>query len=518
MTAEPSFPTMMRTIRNTFTQAVAVCALAGTLALAHSCAAAQDKPLLNTWDAQYQSAGQTIAARDKILAEIKVYLDAHASDPNAYHTAALGYNHLNENSLAVKATREFLKRFPDNASWDSHVLFFFGNYGTATDISSVPAHVQNVPQYWDWTMQVLSRSKGDSASLEHAGTEALKRSSLQSDAGGGERIKVAESWLSSDVDPRAAERVAREAISISEIGPPPDFSPTDQKTRTILDRLEVRSINRSTLGWALYKEGRYPQAFAELERAAKTAEASTFSTRDVYFRLGLTFEKLGRPRDALLAYDKEIAWGQSGPALEQRRAVVYKRVHGSVLGLNTSELNRVNALAMERAKGDYALVSDLDQYLGRFSLLDESGKPLNIKQYRGKLVIIDFWATWCGQCLTTMKQTDALQKRFPDQVVVIAPSGDTELTRAQARRYLDKMKYGFVLVYDNENRRQIHLPYIPARLLLDQKGRLRFMEVGASPTGGVILERKVQSLLQEKGRRAASALLKVDQALTDTHG
>ena len=238
----------------------------------------------------------------------------------------------------------------------------------------------------------------------------------------------------------------------------------------------------------------------------------------MYFRLGLTFEKLGRPRDALLAYDKEIAWGQSGPALEQRRAVVYKQVHGSLLGLNTRELNRVNALAMERAKGDYALVSDLDQDLGRFSLLDESGKPLNIKQYRGKLVIIDFWATWCGQCLITMKQTDALQRSFSDQLVVIAPSGDTELTRAQARRYLDKMKYGFVLVYDNENRRQIHLPYIPARLLLDQKGRLRFMEVGASPTGGVILERKVQSLLQEKGRRAASALLKVDQALTDTHG
>jgi thiol-disulfide isomerase/thioredoxin len=509
---------MIRTIRNPFTQAVAVCALGGTLALAHRFAAAQDKPLLNTWDTQYQSAGQTIAARDKVLAEIKAYLDAHASDPNAYRTATLGYNHLNENSRAVEVTREFLKRFPDNASWDSLVLFIFGNYGTATDISSVPAHVQNEPQYWDWTMQVLSRSNSDSASLEHAGTQALKRISLQTDAGGAERIKVAETWLSSDVDPHAAEQVAREAVSISEIGPPADFSPTDQKTRTILDRLEVRDIDRSTLGWALYKEGQYPQAFAELERAAKTAEASTFSTRDVYFRLGQTFEKLGRPRDALLAYDKEIAWGNSGLALEQRRAEVYKQVHGSLLGLNTNELNRVNALAMERARGDSALVSDLDQDLGRFSLLDESGKPLDIKQYRGKLVIIDFWATWCGQCLITMKQTDALQRKFPGQVVVIAPSGDTELTRAEASRYLDKMKYGFVLVYDDEKRRQIHLPYIPARLLLDQKGRLRFMEVGASPTGGVILERKVQSLLQEKGQRAASASLKLDHAPTNTHG
>jgi hypothetical protein len=101
-------------------------------------------------------------------------------------------------------------------------------------------------------------------------------------------------------------------------------------------------------------------------------------------------------------------------------------------------------------------------------------------------------------------------------MTVLAPSSDTELTRAKARRYLDKMKYSFVLVYDDEKRRQIHLLYIPACLLLDQKGRLRFMEVGAPPAGGVILERKVQSLVQEMGQRAPSASLKSDHAPTNT--
>jgi len=53
-------------------------------------------------------------------------------------------------------------------------------------------------------------------------------------------------------------------------------------------------------------------------------------------------------------------------------------------------------------------------------------------------------------------------------------------------------------------------------LLLDQKGRLRFMEVGAPPAGGVILERKVQSLVQEMGQLAPSASLKSDHAPTNT--
>jgi thiol-disulfide isomerase/thioredoxin len=152
-----------------------------------------------------------------------------------------------------------------------------------------------------------------------------------------------------------------------------------------------------------------------------------------------------------------------------------------------------------------------------FSLLDDNGKPLDIKQYREKPVLIDFWATWCGQSLIKMKSTDAFLRKFPGPLVVIAPSRDTELTRAEARHYLDKMKYGFVLVYDDEKRRQIQLPYIPARLFLDQKDRLRFMDFGASPTGRVMLERKVRSLLQEKRPRAALASLKSVHAPTNTH-
>lgn len=467
---------------------------------AASAVAQQPKdPVLDRWDSQFFAAplqAQTIATRNRVQAEIDAYMKEHASDPFGYRTCALGYNHLGENDRAVAVLRAFIQRFPSDVSNDGLILTLFSNYGTAQDMLSVTAHVKYQPNYWSMTLRVLERDHASPGLLKHAGIEDLSRFPRNQDKDGGERINVAELWLRTGVDPHAAEEVAREAVSISEVGPPPDFVVKDQRQRGILARLQIRSINRSTLGWALYKEGRYTEARTELERAAQLAQSSSFRTRDVFFRLGQTLEKLGRPKQALLAYDKEMAWGHYNSDVEASRAEVYQKLHGSLQGLDTHELNRVNALAMQRSKDDTALLSDLDQDLGGFSLLDEHGKALDLRQYRGKLVLIDFWATWCGQCLLTMRQADALQRRYPEQLVVIAPNRDPELRRPQAREYLDKMGYKFVLVYDDDKRRQIRLPYIPARLLLDQKGHLRFMELGAIPEGGLLLERRVDQLLQ----------------------
>jgi thiol-disulfide isomerase/thioredoxin len=456
-------------------------------------------PVLDGWDSQYFSAplqAQTIAARNRVQAEIDAYMKAHTLDRSAYRTCALGYNHLGENDDAVAVLRVFLQRFPNDVSNDALMLTLFSNYGTTQDIMSVPAHVKNQPNYWSMTLPTLERDHASPALLKQAGTEDLRRFPRDKDKDGGERINVAEIWLRTGVDPYAAEHVAREAVRISEIGPPPDILVTNQRDRMIFDRLEVRSINRSTLGWALYKEGRYAEARTELERAAQLARSSSFSTSDVFFRLGQTLERLGQPQQAMVAYDKEMAWGNPHSSAESRRAAVYKELHGSLQGLDTDDLNRINALAMQRSKDDTALLSNLDQDLGRFSLLDEHGKALDLTSYRGKLVLVDFWATWCGQCLLTMKQVDVLQKRYPGQLVVVAPDQDPELTRTKAHEYLDKMGYKFVLVYDDDKRRQIRLPYIPARLLLDQKGHVRFMELGATAEGGVLLENKINELLR----------------------
>jgi hypothetical protein len=91
-----------------------------------------------------------------------------------------------------------------------------------------------------------------------------------------------------------------------------------------------------------------------------------------------------------------------------------------------------------------------------------------------------------------------MEKRYGDRVVVIAASVDPEETRPKAAPYLRQKNYHFILVFDDEKSRDIKLPFIPASLLLDENGRLRFMAFGYSTSGIVMFEQKLHSLLGGK--------------------
>jgi tetratricopeptide (TPR) repeat protein len=331
------------------------------------------KPVVDRWDAAYREAGRTIVACDQILAEIRKVLEQHSSDIWAYEAAALGYNRLDRNAEALDVMRTYLHRYPDESSLDERVLFFFGNWGARKDLESLPERWHSRPDYWRSLLNAYAREKAPPDLLEHACNEFLKLTRKQNDPGGNERYQVAELWLANGVDPRAAERVAREAVAISEVGDRPAATYEDERQRRIQNRLLIRNINRSALGWSLYQQGKYTEALAELQRAARIAEQDSFPTRAVYYRMGQTLEKLNRPQEAVTAYCKELAWGAFEEPTKAALRAVYPRLHGSADGLESAERIEVNELAAQRADRDSDLVSDVDEDLGRFDLLDESG-------------------------------------------------------------------------------------------------------------------------------------------------
>jgi len=457
------------------------------------------QPIVQGWDSEYSSGGRSNATRDKILAEIHALLEQHPNDIWAYEAATLGYNHLNRNDQALEVLRGYLRRFPNDSTLDRRVLFYFRNWGTGQDMESLPERWHTQTEYWQALLQVYEREKASPQKLQRAGDEILKRIPQSEDPGGEERCTIAETWLANGVDPQAAERVAREAVATSEVGPSPSIQYKNEQQMLMMKRLLIQKVNRSVLGWALYHEGRYQDALVELQRGEQIVEQNPFPTRGLYYRLGRTLENLGRPNEAIEAYYKELAWGDLEGPTKQALAAVYRQVHGSLEGMEVAERTRVNNLAMQRATADVDLVTTVDEDLGRFDLVDINNQPLDIRQYRGKVVIIEFWATWCESCMACMRNTDEIQKRFGDKVVVIAPSTDPEETRPKAGAYLRRMNYHFILVFDDEKRRDVVLPFIPATLLLDRNGRLRFMAFGYSPTSTALLDQKVGALLGGSG-------------------
>jgi thiol-disulfide isomerase/thioredoxin len=111
-----------------------------------------------------------------------------------------------------------------------------------------------------------------------------------------------------------------------------------------------------------------------------------------------------------------------------------------------------------------------------FALWDTNLKPQKLSQYRGKIVILNFWATWCTSCREELPMLVEEQKRYKDQgVVVIAASLDDATTVKKVRPFAKKEKLDFPVWVGAtvDHLQQLGLGQaIPATAFFDRDGNL----------------------------------------------
>ena len=85
-----------------------------------------------------------------------------------------------------------------------------------------------------------------------------------------------------------------------------------------------------------------------------------------------------------------------------------------------------------------------------FLITTDDGKAIRLDSFRGKLLVLNFWATWCAGCIEEMPSLDAFQRQFADKgLVVLTVSVDRN--EKIYRRYLDREKFSFVTARDPES-------------------------------------------------------------------
>jgi thiol-disulfide isomerase/thioredoxin len=133
-----------------------------------------------------------------------------------------------------------------------------------------------------------------------------------------------------------------------------------------------------------------------------------------------------------------------------------------------------------------------------FTLSDLDGKQVSLSEFKGKVVLLDFWATWCGPCRRAMPHLDSLYRKYKGQGLVVIGLNherDHDKVRAFAE---GQISYPILLDAD-EQFNEYGISGIPAAFYVGRDGTIRYREVGFSPRRETEVEQKVRHLLGIKG-------------------
>lgn len=126
------------------------------------------------------------------------------------------------------------------------------------------------------------------------------------------------------------------------------------------------------------------------------------------------------------------------------------------------------------------------------------GAPHTLASFRGKVVLLNFWASWCPPCLREMPSMERLRIRMAGRPLEIVALDSAE-TRDEVSAYLSRMPLGFPVLLDPDgsNTRRWKVFALPSSFLLDAEGRVRYVLTGPTEWDEGEALQLVESLLAE---------------------
>jgi peroxiredoxin len=147
--------------------------------------------------------------------------------------------------------------------------------------------------------------------------------------------------------------------------------------------------------------------------------------------------------------------------------------------------------------GGEVSAADVGQRAPEFSAPALDGaKSLSLAAYRGKVVYLDFWASWCPPCLTSLPLLEKLRKEFPsDQFQVLAVNVDQDPEKA--RKFLSRAQVGYPSATDPKGRipETFGIETMPTSFLIDRSGVIRYVHHGFRKGDVAPLRERIQKLV-----------------------
>ncbi len=120
-------------------------------------------------------------------------------------------------------------------------------------------------------------------------------------------------------------------------------------------------------------------------------------------------------------------------------------------------------------------------YVEQATFVSLDGDTLSVDQFEGKVVMIDFWETWCKPCLASFPTMQKLTEEYPDDFVVLAVTPGFTDTKEDAQAFAEENDYTFQYAMDsNQLHRKLGVQGIPFKVYVDADGNFIKKSMGSA--------------------------------------
>lgn len=134
-----------------------------------------------------------------------------------------------------------------------------------------------------------------------------------------------------------------------------------------------------------------------------------------------------------------------------------------------------------------------------FSLPSRGGPPVSLSALRGQVVLINFWATWCGPCRKEMPLLEQIQKKYaPLGFTMLGINVEEDTTQMEA--FLGDVPVTFPVLLDPANQvsKLYDVAAMPSTVIVDRKGNIRFIHQGYQPGDENRYQDVIRQLIRER--------------------